>query len=445
MNSAITKRSPPASKGCARAIVAALRSSDRASELTLRRLIAEATGEQGSGGGYRAHVDCVEAEVPFRPPRPEKRVHNTTETAVVVGPRLVKGHDEDRGKRGAEIHTDEYGRVKVQFHWDREGQWDDRTSCWIRVAQPWAGAGFGFQFFPRVGMEVLVAFMGGDPDRPVVVGSLYNATHPTPELLPDRQTRSGIRTQSTPGGGGFNELSFEDRKGTERVFLHAEKDFEEVVNDTHSLNVKNEQVLVVKHHREVSVGAELVAVENNQSSIVGHNRVSRTGGSVNTVVQVHDTCRVGGDAFATVEGLAVRAHRRDDVTAIDGNTSASVNGDYLMQINGRDELSAAHHVTFVNGSSFTKVRDSLAVKAGDDDDDNERREIRLECGTSSLRLLPDAIEMSADVLALRGTRTVAIEHAIGAIEIGSDGLTICVDRATLQTPDGAALTLTGGR
>ena len=139
---------------------------------------------------YQGRFECAPATVRFRPPRPRRPIHALTETAVVVGP----------GTR--EIHTDEQGRVKVQFHWDLEGRMDEHSSCWIRVAQAWAGAGWGTQFIPRVGMEVVVTFLGGDIDRPMVTGCVYNATHPPPYPLPGSAATSGIRTQSSPGGDG---------------------------------------------------------------------------------------------------------------------------------------------------------------------------------------------------------------------------------------------------
>src|SRR5262249_40965481 len=151
------------------------------------------------GDVYKNQFHCVPAAIAVRPKRPRPRVQQTLETATVVGP------------PGQEIHTDDNGRIRVRFHWDPDHARDDeQSSCWMRTMQTWAGTGFGSQFVPRVGMEVLVMFVGGDVDRPMVIGCAYNATHPHPFSLPTQKTRSGIRTQSTLGGGGFNELSFED-------------------------------------------------------------------------------------------------------------------------------------------------------------------------------------------------------------------------------------------
>src|SRR5262249_39620130 len=149
----------------------------------------------------------IPANVRVRPRRARRRVRQVLETAVVVAP------------EGKEIHADELGRIRVRFHWDLASENDEQRSCWIRVAQPWAGTNWGAQFIPRAGMEVLVSFLGGDLDRPVVIGTLYNATHPLPFPIPDKLTQSGIRTQSTPDGGGFNELVFDDARGREVVML----------------------------------------------------------------------------------------------------------------------------------------------------------------------------------------------------------------------------------
>ncbi|MFT3769477.1 MAG: type VI secretion system tip protein TssI/VgrG [Minicystis sp.] len=153
---------------------------------------------------YWNHFTVVPAEVAYVPPRPKRRSVQVALTATVVGP------------PGEEIHVDSLGQIKVQFHWDRAGGYDDRSSCWIRTMHPWGGAGWGVQFIPRVGMEVVVVFEGGDPDKPFVLGALYNGTHPPPFLLPGDKTRSGFRTQSSPGGAGHNELSFEDSAGNEQ-------------------------------------------------------------------------------------------------------------------------------------------------------------------------------------------------------------------------------------
>ncbi|MEG7063821.1 type VI secretion system tip protein TssI/VgrG, partial [Pseudomonas aeruginosa] len=164
--------------------------------------------------GYRNRFLATPWEVFFRPPleHPKPRVLGS-QTVVVTGP------------PGEEIHCDRYGRVRVQFHWDREGQGDDKSSCWLRVASGWAGNGYGGIVIPRVGMEVLVDFLEGDPDQPLVSGCVYHAAHPVPYELPANQTRSVFKSLSSPGGGGYNELRIEDRKGQEQIFVHAQRDW----------------------------------------------------------------------------------------------------------------------------------------------------------------------------------------------------------------------------
>jgi type VI secretion system secreted protein VgrG len=220
---------------------------------------------------YKNDFECLPASVAARPPRRPRRMQQVLETATVVGP------------EGEEIHTDEHGRIKVAFHWDRRGRRDEHSSCWIRCMQTWAGASWGFQFIPRVGMEVLVTFMGGDVDQPMVIGCAHNGTHPPPFPLPASKTKSGIRTRSTPGGEGSNELSFEDAAGKEQIYVHAQRDLEEVVENDHRRLVRaNEEILVQgtresivgeDHYRTVR-GNEVVTIEKDLIlHVVGRQRI----------------------------------------------------------------------------------------------------------------------------------------------------------------------------
>src|SRR5262249_51374705 len=144
---------------------------------------------------------------------------------------------------GQEIFTDKYSRVKVQFPWDREGQKNADSSCWVRVGTPWAGQQWGMIHIPRIGQEVVVAFEEGDPDQPVIVGSVYNATLMPPYTLPDSMTQSDLKSRRTPQGAAanFNELRFEDKKGSEEVYFHAEKDFTRVVENNDKLTVGSDK------------------------------------------------------------------------------------------------------------------------------------------------------------------------------------------------------------
>ncbi len=186
--------------------------------------------------GYRNHFSATPWDIPFRPAlhHPKPKVLGS-QTAVVTGP------------AGEEIHCDEYGRVKVQFHWDREGQADDKTSCWLRVSSSWAGDRYGGIAIPRVGMEVLVTFLEGDPDQPLVTGCLYHKEHQVPYDLPANKTRTLFKTLSSPGGGGYNELRIEDRQGAEQIYVHAQRDWDE--------NIEHDQKIHVGHERHETVEA----------------------------------------------------------------------------------------------------------------------------------------------------------------------------------------------
>lgn len=159
---------------------------------------------------------------------PKQRIL-ASQSAVVTGP------------KGEEIHCHQYGRVKVQFHWDREGQGDDKTSCWLRVSSAWAGAHYGGIAIPRVGMEVLVTFLEGDPDQPLISGCLYHKENVAPYELPTNKTRSTFKSLSSPGGGGFNELRIEDKKGQEQIFLHARRNWDENIEHDQKIRVCNER------------------------------------------------------------------------------------------------------------------------------------------------------------------------------------------------------------
>lgn len=211
----------------------------------LTRVIHKAIGRSELAQGAERYDNtfvCVPADVPYRPPPPgRKPIVEGPQTAVVVG------------KSGEEIYTDSHLRVKVQFHWDRCGSFDEKSSCWVRCAQPWAGKGYGVTFIPRIGQEVVVDFLEGDPDRPLIIGSVYNATEIPPNPLPDQRTRSGIKTGSSRGGGGYNELRFEDKKGGEQVFLHAEKDLDARIKNDRREWIGNDAHLIVKGSRSEEV------------------------------------------------------------------------------------------------------------------------------------------------------------------------------------------------
>lgn len=246
------------------------------------------TGSTGANEAeYSNSFSCIPHKVPFRPPliTPKAVVHGI-HTAVVVG------------KAGEEIWTDKYGRVKVQFHWDREGKYDENSSCWIRVSQNWAGKQWGTMFLPRIGEEVIVEFREGDPDRPIITGRLYNAEQMPPYELPTNQTMATIKTMSSKDGGGFNELRFEDKKGEEQIFIHGEKNIDiRVKNDTYEtigrdrhVTIENDQIQHIKHNREETVDADHVEQ-------IGKDRHVRVTGKEAIEIGESHSCTVKGDVI----------------------------------------------------------------------------------------------------------------------------------------------------
>ncbi|TPG87453.1 type VI secretion system tip protein TssI/VgrG [Pseudomonas mandelii] len=195
--------------------------------------------------GYRNRFLATPWDVFYRPAleHPKPRVLGS-QTAMVTGP------------KGEEIHCDQYGRIKVQFHWDREGLADDKTSCWMRVSSSWAGDRYGAIAIPRIGMEVLVTFLEGDPDQPLVTGCLYHKENQVPYELPANKTRTEFKTLSSPGGGGYNELRIEDKKGAEQIFIHAQRDWDENVEHDQKIRVGNERHDTVEKNTYTELKAE---------------------------------------------------------------------------------------------------------------------------------------------------------------------------------------------
>jgi len=225
---------------------------------------------------YDAKATVLPSDIVYRPPcvTPRPAVQGS-QTAIVVGPQ-----DE-------EIYTDAYGRVKVQFHWDRAGAYDEHSSCWIRVSQGLAGGQYGMQFLPRVGQEVIVDFLEGNPDCPIITGRVYNNDHMPPYKLPEEKTRSGIKTRSTKGGGGANEIRFEDAKGKEQLFLHASRDMH--------VRVKHDQVETVESCRHATVCG-------NEYELVGKSRHTHVKLDLNEAVDGSISLKVGADVGEEIAG-----------------------------------------------------------------------------------------------------------------------------------------------
>ncbi len=287
---------------------------------------------------YECRFECIPAAVSFRPPRLTPwPVMRGTQTARVVGP------------QGEEIHTDEYGRVKVQFNWDRVGKFDDKSSCWIRVAQAMAGGNYGILFLPRVGQEVVVDFLEGDPDKPLIVGRVYNADQMPPYKLPDEKTKSVIKTQSSTGGGGTNEIRFEDLKDKEQLFLQAQRQM-----DT---RVKADHFHTIGGSYHVQVGGDN---KGEYRELVEKAKQVHVKGEVRTWTVGDESHKVDGKVSIQVQGTH----------------STGVGGDVVEKFDGNHKEDVA--ITFA-----CKAGNGIKLEAGSG--------IELKCGGSSIVLTPSAI------------------------------------------------------
>jgi type VI secretion system secreted protein VgrG len=289
--------------------------------------------EAGTGGtdAFICEFIAMPASQAFRPARatPKPFVQGP-QTAVVVGP------------SGDEIHTDKYGRVKVQFHWDRYGKKNEKSSCWIRVSHPWAGKNFGVMHIPRIGQEVVVDFLEGDPDQPLITGRVYNAEQMPPWDLPANATQSGILTRSSKGGayGNANALRFEDKKGSEQVWLHAEKNQDiEVENDeTHwvghdrTKTVDHDETTTVKHDRSETVG-------NNEKIDIGVDRTETVGSNENITIGSNRTENVGGN-----ESITIGSNRSVTVGGSETKTVA-LQRTHTVGVNETISVGAAQEIT----------------------------------------------------------------------------------------------------
>ncbi|XXT19362.1 type VI secretion system tip protein TssI/VgrG [Sorangium sp. So ce429] len=219
-------------------------------------LVVESSLSGTNQGEWSHHCNARGTDIPFRPElvTPKPKV-NGVESATVVG------------RAGEEIHTDEFGRVRVHFHWDRESRMDDNSSCWIHVSQSWGGAGFGGMNLPRVGQEVLVDFLNGDPDRPIIVGRVYTNLQKVPYKLPDNKTRSGWKSNSTGGTGGYNEIMFEDAAGNEQVNIQAQKDLNKLVKNNETETTGVDQTIKVGNNRAATIGAVDSALVGKQHTV----------------------------------------------------------------------------------------------------------------------------------------------------------------------------------
>ena len=254
---------------------------------------------------YSCTMTVLQSKQQFRPARSTPRpTMGGPQTAVVVGP------------GGEEIYTDKYGRVKVQFHWDRYGKKNENSSCWMRVSSPWAGANWGGVAIPRIGQEVVVDFLEGDPDQPIIIGRVYNADQMPPYALPANMTQTGIKSRSSKGGGAanFNEIRFEDKKGSEQVFLHAEKnqDIEVEKDETHWVGndrkktIDHDETSHIKHDRTETVdNNETITIVGNRSITVDKSETATVAMQRTHTVGINETISVGAAQEITVGAAQV--------------------------------------------------------------------------------------------------------------------------------------------
>lgn len=291
----------------------------------------------GTGGqdDYSNSFSCIPAKRPFRSPQvtPKPMVQGP-QTAVIVG------------KDGEEIWTDKYGRVKVQFHWDRYGKMNEESSCWVRVSQSWAGKKWGAMFIPRIGQEVIVEFIEGDPDQPIITGRVYNAEQMPPYELPTEQTKSTMKTNSSKGGEGFNEIRFEDKKDDEQIFIHAQKNMDiRVVNDrfeTIGKDGEGSRHLVVEKDK-------FEQVKNDRQEKITRDHVEEIGRDRNVTVKGKESIDVTESHSFTVKG--------DVIEVFKANHSEETTGDYYLKASNI-VIEAMTNITIKVGGTYIAIEAS---------------------------------------------------------------------------------------
>ncbi|MGE8577735.1 MAG: type VI secretion system tip protein TssI/VgrG, partial [Burkholderia contaminans] len=386
------------------------------------------------------------SSLPYRSPRETPRPRtNGPQTATVVGP------------PGEEIWTDQYGRVKLQFRWDRYGQSNQDSSCWVRVSSPWAGGGFGGVQIPRVGDEVVVDFLNGDPDEPIVTGRVFNGEKMPPWGLPGSATQSGLLSRSSPGGttDHANAFRFEDKKGAEQLWMHAERNFDAETEADHSLSVGNnhthtvgnDETMQVKNNRQRSVGQnETVNIGQNRVAQIGANETHAVGGNRTRTVGKKETVTIASDREATIGGSHTESvtHAKTE-TIGEGKT---LNVGQMYQTTSQDMktlVASAHteeigtrtstianahthtvggeHTVNVGANHTTNVQHQVTVNAGD--------QLSLVCGMSSIVMKSDGtISIQGVNVASTGTNT----HSV-------NGKTVTSSATAEHTVEGAVLKL----
>jgi type VI secretion system secreted protein VgrG len=323
---------------------------------------------------FHFSFSAIDSTVPYSPPlSPFRPRVEGPQTAIVVG------------EAGEEISTDKYGRVKVQFRWDREGKSNENSSCWVRVSQVWAGSGWGGIHIPRIGQEVIVDFLDGDPDRPIITGRVYNADNLPPYTLPDNKTQSGIKSRSSKGGSpsNFNELRFEDKKGSELVNVQAEKDLASLVKHDETRSVGNDRTTEIKHDETITVGNNRTETVSKDESInIGENRTESVGKAESVTIGTTRQLKVGQDETIQVSGQRTDSVTKDESTTIGGNQTlnvgkgqtigvgkdqkVNVGGGLTLSVSKDEGVNVGGNLSVTVGKGETrKVGQKLSVSAGD--------------------------------------------------------------------------------
>jgi type VI secretion system secreted protein VgrG len=357
------------------------RSDQNGSYVCVRTEISAQLNAEESGntpGDFQCSFAAIPSNQQFRPPRhTQKPFVQGPQTAIVVGP------------QGAEIFTDKYGRVKVQFHWDRFGKNDERSSCWIRVSHPWAGKGWGAVSIPRIGQEVIVDFLEGDPDQPIITGRVYNAANMPPYPLPEGAVVSGMKSKSHKAGG-YNEISADDTAGKEKITVHGQYDMATTVEHDQTDTVHNNRSATVDVDDTEHVGA-------NQKLSVGGNRSASVSGNQSLDVGGKQTIGVAGTRSLTVGGAdttKLGASRSLTIAAAD---TVAIGAARKTTVGGADTLS-------VTGGRSVDVGAALSVTAASS--------ITLTVGGSSIKIEPGGIDIAAPKVTINGSGGVTITGAI---------------------------------
>ncbi|CAI8923161.1 Type VI secretion system spike protein VgrG4b [Pseudomonas sp. IT-P258] len=286
--------------------------------------------------GYRNSFYAIPWDVFYRPPLVTRPSLLVSQTARVTGP------------VGEEIFCDEHGRVKVEFHWDRAELGSDKSSCWLRVSSSWAGETFGAVTIPRIGMEVVVTYLEGNPDQPLITGCVPNTQTVVPYPLPANKTQTVLRSHSSPHNGGYNELSIEDRAGQERVYLRAQRDLEQLILNDSGAKIGNDRREQISQDSHSLIGRDrFEQVDNNSSSLINGDELHTTHGQRSTLIGGDEMISITGNSSTTAGGtLVIQAGSQAHVTATNVVIQAGMS--LTLQAGGQ-------HILISAGGIFSSV------------------------------------------------------------------------------------------